>query len=488
MDEYKHGLYREHNILDTKTTENVTELKAPVYVGCAPIHTVADGLKRVNVPVLLTSFTQAVRTMGYSEDWAAYPLCEAMYTHLALERVGPIVVINVFDPKGSTKQATKQVTGNGGQIVLSGMGLAVLDSIVIEGKTRGTNYAASYDYTTGAVTLKPLATGALTGELNITYDEVDPGEVQAADVVGTENEDGTRTGLEVIRSVYAETGYYPSRILAPGYSGTKLIHDKMLEKSMQVNGHFDMFISTDIPLLDGQTPMTPARVHEWKEANGYSADNEKTHWPMWQGNDGRVYHLSVLACAVQQRLDAQDDGVPYQSSSNQEMPVGGHLYFGADRRLMLDEQDVNETLCRHGITSAIYHGGRWVLWGAHSASYGPETATDINVAETNLMMLYHITNDFQRRRAEDIDRVTSKNRLAQIAAEETARLDAMVAMGQLAYGRVTAVLGDGELSDIVNGDFKFDFEITVNPLSKSMTARVTLNQERLREIYAESAE
>ncbi len=157
-----------------------------------------------------------LRRVGYTDDWANYDLCEALYTHFVLAENGPIVVINVFNPatKKKNKETTVQATAN--QAILGDMGNVILDSFTVTGKTRTWIIPFAYDYVSERIILRGLRKGALEGSLSITYDEVTPG-IEAADVIGDTDNEGTNSGLYLIRHVYQETGKIPTRLLCPGF-------------------------------------------------------------------------------------------------------------------------------------------------------------------------------------------------------------------------------------------------------------------------------
>lgn len=468
---YKHGVYGETYPSSVATAENLNSKSVPVYVGVLPVHTVEGGADKVNKPILLTDFAQAAALVGYSDDWATYTLCEAIYTHLMLCGTGPICVINVFDPTQNNSDGTKTVTAKNNQIVIADMGDVLLDSVAVTDK-EASQYAVAYDYERATLTIKGTEDGALTGEVTITYKTVDAGSVTDEMVIGATDKEGTDTGLYLVGRVYQETGLIPNRLLAPGFTQSPEVRNVMLNLSTKVNGHFDMFIYTDIPLAgENGAAMKPSAAAAWKSEKGYNADNEKVHWPMWAGNDGRNYHLSTVDCALLQLLESATDGIPYRTSSNNAMPVGGKPYFGASSKMALDETTVNKLLNANGIVSAIFHGGQWVLWGAHTASYDQTAANRTNVSETNLAMMYYITNDFQVRRAADIDQPMSRNRLAQIVAEEQAMLDGLGpnGVGALLFGEARSVSGAQAQSDMANGDFAIEWKITQTPNTKSLT-------------------
>lgn len=139
----------------------------------------------------------------------------------------------------------------------------------------------------------------------------------------------------------------------------------------------------------------------------------------------------------------------------------------------------------NGIASAAYTGGRWAIWGAHCADYDQSSADSVNVAETNRMMLYYVSNDFQQRRAVDVDQPLTPNDIKNIASQEQSRLDALVNSGMLTYGEVKLKSDTEARSDILNGDYCFTFKITATPLAKSPTADVNWTEDGFATYFAD---
>ena len=193
--------------------------------------------------------------------------------------------------------------------------------------------------------------------------------------------------------------------------------------------------------------------------------------------DDNIYHLSVLAAANFQTLLSEQEGIPYKSASNTDCDVIRNLYLGASNTgKVYDDTLINNKLNKNGIASAAYVGGRWAIWGAHSASYNQSDANQVNVSETNRMMLYYISNDFQHRRPPNVDKPMTRNDLLTIVAEEQSRLDALRKTGALIYGQAKLDAIEVPSSDIM-GDYAFTFEVTVTPLAKSLTAVVNWTDE-----------
>ena len=110
---------------------------AIVYVGTAPVHTVAGGAANVNRPILVTNIAEARKHFGYSDEWDKYTLCEAMHAHLENKAVGPLVLINVLDPAVPTRQprtGTANLTPENGRVTIANAGDIILDTVAVTGK------------------------------------------------------------------------------------------------------------------------------------------------------------------------------------------------------------------------------------------------------------------------------------------------------------------------------------------------------------------
>lgn len=475
MADYLHGAYGQIQAAGSKTAAQ--SQNAIVYVGTAPVQTVAGGGKNVNKPILVSNIAEARKYFGYSDDWSKYTLCEAMHAHLEINAVGPLVLINVLDPSThkATTGGTKSLTPEGGIVTIADAEDAVLDTVAVTGKTKGKDYTVAYNQYKKTITIAETTSGGLgTEALSITYDIVDASKVTSADVIGSTDGAGLNKGLYAVKSVYQETGYIPSFLLAPGFSSTPAVHAAMLANSEKVNGHWDVYLMADIPIVDSKSQaVTLATAVTWKRTNGYNKPNETVYFPMAEGTDGKKYHLSVLAAANLQALLAEQDGIPYKTASNTECAVIRNLYLGESAAgRVYDDQLINNTLNKNGIASAAFAGGRWAIWGCHSADYSMDDDDQINVSETNRMMLHYVSNDFQRRRARNVDKPLTANDIKTIVSEEQTRLDALVKIGALTYGSVSLNADADARSDIMKGDYAFTFNVTTTPLAKSLTAVV----------------
>ena len=480
MSDYLHGVYGE--VVAEGNPQAIGSQSAMVIFGTAPVHTLPGGADKVNKPIVINNMAEAKKNFGYSDDWADYTLCMAFKHFFDRKAVGPLVVVNVLDPVAHKKstQSTATKTPSGGKIVLASASGIILDTVEIYTqatppvkKVLGTDYTIAYDAEKETITITEIGSGLGSSALDLQYYEIDLTTITDNTMIGTTDGVGTNTGLYVIKNVYALTGMIPAYMLAPGWSNHPTVHAAMKSVSHAINSHWDAWIFADIPIDDNGTPVTLAGAKTWKDANGYTAQNETVYFPMAEGIDGKNYYMSVLAAANFLELLIENDDLPYHSASNTACGIIQNLYLGAGATgRVYDDEIINEYLCKNGIASAAFVAGRWAIWGAHSAEYDQTNGDQINVAETNRMMLYYISNDFQARRPLYVDKPLSKNDIESIVAEEQARLDALVGIGALLYGKATLDAEMDNRSDVIKGDWLFDFEVTTTPLAKSLKAKV----------------
>ena len=74
---YMHGIRIQENPTSVPTPVR-SEAGVPVVFGTAPINLAADPQNAVNKLFLCHTFAEAKAALGYSEDYAAYTLCQAM--------------------------------------------------------------------------------------------------------------------------------------------------------------------------------------------------------------------------------------------------------------------------------------------------------------------------------------------------------------------------------------------------------------------------
>lgn len=451
----------------------------PVYVGIAPINLIRGYKDKdlVNYPIKLTNILEVQSKMGYSQDWAKFSLCEPFTVHFnnTLGNVAPVVVINVLDPAVHKKeeQTTKEITFVNGKVEIESDTI-ILDTLVLADKVENVDYSVDYDYTKQAVIIKSIGDEPIT-TLNATFDEVDISKIEDTDIIGGVTAQGIYTGLGCVSLIYPELGLIPNILAVPNFSHKPTIYKAMLSATTKINGHWDAVINVDIPYSEAETLDDAI---QWKKTNDYTSERAKVFYPAWIGKDGNIYNLSTICTWLMCQTDGKHKGVPMESPSNKDIP-SGRQYFGATSKNRGYDQQTSNKLNENGITTAIYWGGRYIIWGPHTAAYIYGQVTDARaIFDNSIRMMMYVTNDFQREHALTIDSPMTKALADTILNREQEKLDALVAIGAL-IGEPVCEFRESENSttQLMEGDFVWSNKITPTPPFKSGTLKVAYTDE-----------
>lgn len=489
---YKHGTYGEFaESIGGVATQSGT---LAVYVGVAPVNLIrgyADA-DVVNAPVLLSDFAAVQRLMGYSPNWEGFTLCEAFKIHFdnSFGNAGPIVAINVLNPAThkKTSSTTQQITFVNKRATIKSDTI-VLDTLALADKVEGTDYSVDYNFTTGEVILTDISSAGISGAVQATFDEVDLTKIAATDIIGGVTAGGVYSGLGCVGLVYPETGFIPNLIAAPGWSELPDVYNAMITAGTKINGHWDAFVIADLPLVedDGSTAVdTIEKAIDWADENGYINERAKAGWPQAELTFGGIAHWSTLWVWRQLLVDADHNGVPMETASNKDVPVA-RQYFGATATNRGFDQSRANDLNAQGISTMVYWGGRWVLWGGHTCAYKFGSVTDNRVIfDNNIRMMMYITNSFQQEWAVDIDEPMTRAKADTIKAREQEKADALVAVGALIGApEVLFLESENSTAELAEGNFYWDFKGTPTPQWKSGTLRVAYTDEGFSTYFGE---
>ena len=485
---YKHGTYGEFaESIGGVSTQSGT---LAVYVGTAPVNLIqgyADA-DVVNAPVLLNDFNAVKRLMGYSPNWASFTLCEAFKVHFdnAAGNAGPIVAINVLDPATHKKamQTNQEVTFVNKRATITSDTI-VLDTLVLADKVKDTDFTVDYDFTVGQVVLTDISSEGISDPVQATFDEVDLSKITKTEIIGGVTSAGVYSGLGCVGLVYPETNLVPNLIAAPGWSHEPEVYQAMIVAGTKINGHWDAFALADLAL---EATDTIEKAIKWAEDNGYNSERSKTYWPQFRDLSGNTFHGSTLAVWRMLLVDAGHDGVPMETPSNKAVPIAKQYFGEGSTNRGFDQSRAND-LNKAGISTAVYWGGQWVLWGGHTAAYKFGAVTDKRVIfDNNIRMMMHVTNSFQREWALTIDQPMTRAMADTIKAREQEKADALVAVGALIGApEVLFIESENSTAELAEGNFVWNFTATPTPQFKSGTMRVAYTDAGFDSYFGEEA-
>lgn len=457
---YKHGV--SGGIVPSTDIVKATSGTIPVYLGTAPVQQKSTYL--VNEPVLVSNFEDAKSKLGYSDDWNTFTLCEAMDAHFKnpIKSIGPIILINVFDPSAHKVASTKAValTNNVGYIDDP----VILSSTSVAGKSLGTDFTVEY---TSDGRVKFTAIANIASPVSVSYDKMDITKVTDSVINGGTDANGKRTGLACVELIEQKLGRIPSLLVVPKFSISKAVYDEMVLRCQKVNGHYDMTFCAD---LDAQANDTISEAITAKTSGSRTSVLGKVGWP--KVKDGaKIYNMSTIMALRMQQTDAENDDTPYVSPSNKQISATA-VCLANGTELFINETDGN-MLNAEGITTAIFGGGVWRLWGPHMGNYKygaiikPEDRSDASVR-----MLRWMSNQFQIMYLNDIDGPLTRKTVERIIDDSEYWMNGLIKDGKLLYGKIYFNTTSNPESEILEGNFAFDVQATTTPVSKSLTFNI----------------
>lgn len=204
----------------SKGPRPVKQVKSAVIglVGLAPIHLLAAENRRTNEPFLVLSDTDAGKYCG--PQVTGFTIPQALDAIFDQGR-GTVIVINVFDPATHKQDVTGETLTFAGDTVTLAHGADSIISATVspdgagDACVEGTDY--TLDYATGVITR--IEGGAITATttISVDYSHADVSAVTPADIIGTTDVAGNRTGMQGWLNSYNRFGFFPKILIAPGW-------------------------------------------------------------------------------------------------------------------------------------------------------------------------------------------------------------------------------------------------------------------------------
>ena len=264
MSGYIHGAYG--SMSDSVITAANTAPSVPFIVGTAPVNLIRNYANAgiINTPVCISDMG-AKKTIGYSDDWESFTLCEmlsALFDN-ANGNIGPAYFVNVLDPTIHRKgaQTTKTLTFTNGRAYIESDTI-IIDTFAIADKTEGTDYNIAYNFGTGKLAITSVdPSSPLTGTATASFYEVDASAVTDDDIIGSETADGVYTGLQCGKLVYPDFDAIITYIAIPKFSEHLDVYNAMVEFCQAINDHWYAMPYADLPII-ANTKVNEAAVDD----------------------------------------------------------------------------------------------------------------------------------------------------------------------------------------------------------------------------------
>lgn len=466
MSIYKHGI---------STTRKATAMASPVtsdanvtvVIGTAPVNMCQDPYGAANKPMVAYTKADAIKKMGWSENFKGYTICQSMYAMFDVFAVAPLVMINVLDPSNEKHVtaviATAYDVANKKAVVnVEGI---LLDTIEIT-TTDGTPLNKDTDYVTsfaddGTVIIGFTDEGAAKAgvSVKVAYTKLKPEGVTYEDIIGGYNvSTKTKKGLEVISDIYPKLGIVPGTIIAPGFSQYPAVNTAMTAKSNLIYSMFSCKVISDID-CSGSGADAIDKIKEWKNSNGYSDRRTFAAWPKVKVNDHEYYFSAQLA-ALLQKLAADNNGVPSDSCDNKSLKISG-LVLEDGSEVNFDMDEANDYCNANGVIAAVNIDG-YLAWGNNTSVY-PQSTDVIDRWVTSVMMFDYVENHFKRSFFSKISNKADYREIESVVLSENIWLNGLRGRGDIAGGEISFSRADNPVTQILAGKIVFKERIALYP-------------------------
>lgn len=446
-----HGVYVSEQATSVSTPV-VADSGVPFVVGAAPVQSAASPAA-AGVPVLCTSWAEAVEKLGYSEDWGSYPLCEFMYSHFQLFGCQPVIMCNVLDVADMKEAvAASDVALTDHKAKLS---IAAIDdeNLVVkpaggagEAYVKDTDYSTYYDGEFLVIEVLSDGKAYAAEHVNVAYNKVKPDSVDDTAVA---------TGMESIEQCLTTLGIVPDLICAPGHSQSSVVAAVMATKAGGINGMFQAKALIDIDSSSaGATSYTTAITE--KSGNNFVDVDEVTCWPMLKLGDYK-FHMSTQLAGLIAQVDTGNGGCPYESPSNKN--------FQCDAMVLEDGTEVNLTLAQanilndNGIVTALNFMGGWCAWGNYTACYPSNTDVKDYFIPVSRMFGW-VGNTLIQTFWSKLDKPMNRRLIDTIMDTANIWLNGLVGSGYLLGARAEMVDSENPLTDLMAGIIKIHIYMT----------------------------
>ena len=349
----------------------VADVGIPFVVGLAPVHPAAKPAK-ANVPVLCTSWDEAVEKLGFSYDWKKYTLCEFIYSHFQLFGCQPVIFCNVLDTdtmKNTLEAKEYDVSDHKITLPFDTIAAGLKVSVPGDGGADPAelkpdeDYTVLYDENDGVCIVELLSSGSAysAAKLSVSGSTVDTSAVVTADVV---------SGLGVIDACMSMVGVIPDLICAPGFSHLSVVAAIMATKAAGINGLFRAKALVDVDCgAEGVTEYSA--LTPWKNKNNMVDENQILCWPMVKLGDYK-FHMSTQLAGLMAKVDTDNAGVPYESPSNKNYKMDGCcLEDGTEVNLTFEQSNI---IAGYGIVTALnFMSMGWTCRNNYTACYPANT-------------------------------------------------------------------------------------------------------------------
>jgi len=425
-------------------------------------------------------------TLSDKDDAQFGPQLEGFTIRQALDgfrdfKAGAVFVVNVLNP-AIHKTAHPEETVN--LDAATGIGKttkAGLVSATVKSADGAAPLVKDTDYTielvTGTITRIPGgAIPAGNPSVKVTYEYADPTKVTPADIIGTVDAAGDRTGLQVLKDTFSLYGFFAKILTIPTYCTLNSVAVEMtaMANNLGAVAYVDAPIGTTFAqALQGRGPAGTINFNTSSDRVRLCYPHVTVYDPVT--NADRLEPLSVRAAGLRALTD-NEKGY-WWSSSNQELLD----ITGVERQLsaMIDDPNCEVNLLNEkGITTVFNsYGSGYRLWGNRTAAF--PTVTHMRNFE-NVRRTGDVINESIRYFAQQFsDRPTDQAFIDSIVESVNGFGRTLVGKGALLGFKCWFDKNRNEVTELAAGHILFRYKYTVPLPAERITFETEITSEYL---------
>lgn len=447
-------------------------------VGTAPIHLVDPANRTLNRPVQVLSDKDAVAFFGPERPGFTIPD--------ALEAVrkqgrGVCIVVNVFDPaihKSSAAQATYTLIGNSVALPHKDILTATLKTAADVALVAGVDY--TLNQASGLVTRLPGGALSAGASFKAAYDYADLTKVTPADIIGTVDAAGLRTGMQAWLDSFTQFGYFPKNLIAPVYGTLASVMTELDVLAGRLRGHF---------LVDAPIGTTLAQALAGRGPEGAINFNVASKRAVLCYPHVKVYdaasNSTALApyCPRLAGVWAETDIAEgyWVSPSNRE--IKGIVGMERPLTAMINDPNSEVNILNEAGITTIYNswGSGLRTWGNRSAAWPSNTSAKQFVAVQRTLDVIHESVEYAM--LQFLDGPLDAARIDAILATVNTLVRKLIADGALVDGRYWFDPAENPVTELANGHLTLSCELTPPSPMERVTFKSAYNAEGLAKLY-----
>lgn len=449
----------------------------PVYLGQAPIWQVDDEhwADLAGQTFVIKNLDDMKEKIGFSMPasgaWEKeQSLSMVAYYHAKIEKILPIIMIINKTAITAADAAPVEIAFvksmaklQGSNIVLNSIKLTDGDPTEPTTYEKGVDYTVAYDSTGQNVIISSVSLETATVE----YKTVTPSNIAFS-----------KDTYEEIDYIPQNTGYIPAALSAPLWdkeedTGGNIVMNKLAAIAEEpVDKHY---YCQAIGQLESST-----RTGALTEKEPYTSPKLKVCWPFVKIGSF-IYPVSLIFSARREIVDKRNDGIPYESASNESITIDSLVDKSGNVIKQLEKEA--DTLNANGIaTMAFTTNMQWNTYGVCMANYSEANRGNIPPNKLNdaaVQMMDYICNDFELQFGDIVHKPMSVRTANDIVEVYQKKLNAYTSQGMLVAGTISFEPSENSTADLADGQFTYSITETNTPPAKAIIANVTYDSDAL---------